>query len=73
MAQFRPQKPKKWWRFALEVRDVTGDQTMKNDLTEHQQADVEALMNELLSIISPARPVDKIIVHVGDETEIRIS
>lgn len=70
---YRPQKPKKWWRFALEVRDVTGDQTMYNHLTEQQQAEVEDLCDQLLAIVSPVRPVDKIMIHVGDETEIRIS
>lgn len=70
---YRPQKPKKWYRFALEVRDVTGDQTMKNDLTELQQNRVEELCDELVALVGSPRPVDKIMIHVGDETEIRIS
>lgn len=72
MTEYKPQTPKRSFRFQLEVRDETGDVTKVTVSPEHEDA-VEKLLDKLVKPAGVKRAISNVTIHVGDRQEVRIS
>lgn len=66
--EYKPQTPKRAFRFQLEVRDEAGDVT-KVTVKPQDEAAVEKLLDKLVKGSGVKRAISTVTVHVGDRQE----